>query len=620
MTHDREFFLAALQRHQAGDLAAAKHAYEQILDADPAHVEALHLLGVIAHQVGRSDAAIHLIGKSLAIEPGFAEAHGNLGKALLQTGKLAAAAESFQRAVALKPDFADAYCNLGQALLRMERTSEALPNLRRAIELQPDFAEAHLSLGEALRKMGQIEDALASFRQAVDLRPQWAEACRAMGMALNGMGKPKEAIACFRQALALKPDFLEAHSALLFALNFGTHVTPAECLAEARAYGASAARIAATRFTAWNTRAADAGRLRIGFVSGDLHRHPVSYFLESLVTHLDRTRVELIAYHTHRKWDDVTERLRPHFDEWKLIAGLTDAAAARMIHGDGINVLFDLAGHTARNRLPVFAFKPAPVQVSWLGYFATTGLDEMDYVLADRFVAPVADAGHFTETLWRMPESYLCFTPPSVPLAVGPLPALAHGYITFGCFNNLTKVNDRVVAAWSQILHGVPDSKIFLKTKQLASPETCERLRERFRANGIAPQRLLLEPHSPRHELLAAYGRVDIALDPFPYPGGTTSSEALWMGVPTLTRRGDRFLSRVGESIAHNAGLDEWIGDDDADYIAKAVAQAGDLQRLAGLRAGLRQQALQSPLFDAPRFARHFENAIAAMWQAHLDS
>jgi Predicted O-linked N-acetylglucosamine transferase, SPINDLY family len=281
-----------------------------------------------------------------------------------------------------------------------------------------------------------------------------------------------------------------------------------------------------------------------------------------------------------------------------------------------VHVLIDLSGHTHHNRLPVFAWKPSPVQASWLGYFATTGVAEMNYLLADPYVAPSGEEDSFTETIWRLPESYLCFTAPVYDLDVFPLPALTTGYITFGCFNNLVKMNDAVVALWVRVLQAVPDSRLFLKTKQLNDPKVCNITRQIFTERGISPDRLLMEGSSPRAELLAAYRKVDIALDPFPYPGGTTSVEGLWMGVPVITRRGERFLSHVGETIAHNAGLADWIATDDDEYVAKAVEHTADLERLAALRAGLRQQVLASPVFDAPRFARNFEAVLWGMWRA----
>ena len=307
----------------------------------------------------------------------------------------------------------------------------------------------------------------------------------------------------------------------------------------------------------------------------------------------------------------------PRLSAWVPLYGKNDLQAAQQIHNDGIHILLDLSGYTTHNRLPVFCRKPAPVQATWLGYFATTGVKEIDYLIGDPHITPPEEESHFVEKIWRLPETYLCFTAPDVAVEVSPLPALTNGHITFGCFNNLTKIGDAVIALWAQVMHAVPGSRLFLKTRQLTEEGLSEKTQARFAAHGIGSERLILEGYSPRAELLAAYQRVDIALDPFPYPGGTTSAEALWMGVPVLTKRGDRFLSHVGETVAYNAGLANWIAQDEQDYIAKAAAFAAALNGLAELRVNLRSQVLAAPLYDASRFARHFEAAMWGMWHNH---
>ena len=268
----------------------------------------------------------------------------------------------------------------------------------------------------------------------------------------------------------------------------------------------------------------------------------------------------------------------------------------------------------------MFARRPAPVQVSWLGYFATTGLSEMDYFLGDPYVAPLDESDQFTEKIWQLPETYLCFTPPNFDLKVGELPALYSNYVTFGCLNNLTKVNIDVLTLWARVLNAIPQSRILFKTKELSSANCSTMVLQEFFSRGISGDRIILEGLSPRYEHMAAYNRVDIALDPFPFPGGTTSVEGLWMGVPFITRRGNSFLSHIGESIACNAGLSDWIAQDDDDYIAKAIEKSKDINGLSALRSHLRQQVMESPLFDASRFARHFEEALWGMWNKWVKS
>jgi predicted O-linked N-acetylglucosamine transferase (SPINDLY family) len=263
--------------------------------------------------------------------------------------------------------------------------------------------------------------------------------------------------------------------------------------------------------------------------------------------------------------------------------------------------------------LPIFAWKPAPIQISWLGYFASTGLPEMDYILGDRFVTPRKESDHFVEKIWQLPESYFCFTPPRTGLQVAPLPASSNGFVTFGCFNSLSRMTVKVASVRAAILLSVPGSKLFLKDKQLDHEAGRNRVLSQFSILGIEPSRLILEGRSSREEYLACYSRVDLALSPFPYGGGTTSVEGLWMGVPVITMKGDHFLSHLGESIAHNAGLSDWIAADEDEYVAKAIVYASDLEALSAIRKGMRKQILKTSLFDAPRFARHFEQALRKM-------
>ena len=493
-------------------------------------------------------------------------------------------------------------------------SKEAEASFRRALEIKPDYAEAHSNLGVTLREQGRLTEAEASYRRALEIKPDYAEAHSNLGNILLEQGRPTEAEASYRRALKIKPDYAEAHSNLLFALNYTDSHHHAYRLEEAYRYGQMAAGKVGKRFAAWRCLP-HPERLRVGLVSGDLRNHPVGYFLESVLAQVTSSRLELIAYPTDSKVDELTARIKPYFSAWKSLVGQSDEAAARLIHADGVHLLLDLSGHTEKNRLPIFAWKPAPVQASWLGYFATTGLAEMDFLLGDPYNTPAEEAGQFTETIWRLPESHLCFTPPDVALEVGPLPALSFSSITFGCFNKLTKMNDNVVALWAKVLQAVPHSRLLLKARQLNDLRVRDITRQRFAAAGITSDRLLLEGGSPRAEYLKAYNRVDIALDPFPYPGGTTSVEGLWMGVPVITRRGDRFLSHQGESIVNNAGLVDWIAANDDDYVAKAVLHATNLSGLAALRTTLRRQVLASPLCDAPRFARHMATALWGMWE-----
>jgi protein O-GlcNAc transferase len=597
-----------------GQLDEAEACYRKALALNGNFAEANNNLGVMLYEQKQfAEAEAAYLG-ALAIQPNYPEACNNLGNVLRKQGRLAEAETFLRRALVSRPGYAEAYYNLASTLREQGRPSEAVASFRQALTLKPDFFEAQLNLALTVSEQGQLKEAERIYQELLAVSPKYVEAYNNLGGVLRQQGHLQAAEASYRRGLNLKPNDAEMFSNLLFNHCCGSSTSVSYYLGEARQYGALLERITGARFSSWIS-APTPSRLRVGLVSGDLRNHAVGHWLECLVTHIDPARIELIAYPTSSDFDDLSARVAPFFSAWKPLSDHSNEDAARMIHADGIHVLIDASGHTAGNRLPVFAWKPAPVQVSWLGYFATTGVAEIDYLLGDSFVTPSNEAAHFTETIWRLPESYLCFTPPKLAMEVGPLPALVNGYVTFGCFNNLAKMGDEVVAVWARVLHAVPNSRLFLKTRQLNDVDLYSLTCQRFADFGIAADRLIMEGGAPRAALLAAYQRVDIALDPFPYPGGTTSVEAIWMGVPLITRCGDRFLSHMGETIDHNVGLTDWIASDNDDYVAKAVSFSGDLAQLAITRAKLRQQALDSPLFNAPRFARNFEVALWGMWQ-----
>ena len=598
-----------------GQFENAVASYRRAIELKPDFADAYTNLGAVFQALGQSNSAVESCLLAVRIKPECAEAHYNLGNVLKELGRPNEALASFRRALEIDPGFAEAHSSFGLVLKGLGHFDAAKASYQRAIDINPNFAQAHNNLGVVLDALGQLDAALLSYQRAIEIKPDYAEAHFNMANIQRDLGQFDDAEANYRKALVIKPDFAEAQGNLLFTLNY-TGRSPEYYLEEALKYGRMIDKQVSSRFSVWQ-RTISQERLRVGLVSGDFHKHSVGYFLEGLLAQIDPARIELIAYPTHHEEDELTARIKPYFSAWKPLVAVSDEAAAQLIHADGVHVLLDLSGYTRHNRLPVFAWKPAPVQVTWLGLPATTGVAEMDYVLGDPHAIPTEYEDHFSEKVWCMPESYLCFTVPASHVKVGPLPVLSTGFVAFGSFNNLTKMNDAVVAVWARILKSVPNSRLWLKTKLLSQPAVCDKTLQRFAAFGIPPERLLLSKTSAsRDDHLDAYNNVDIALDTFPYPGVTTSAEALWMGVPVLSLHGDRFLSRTADSIAHNAGLPDWIAADVDDYVAKAVAFSSNLESLAALRAGLRQQVLASPLFDAPRFARNFEDALWGMWQA----
>jgi protein O-GlcNAc transferase len=599
---------------ELGQLDSAEKCFRRTLEIEPGSAEAHNNLGLVMKRRQHMDAALVCFEKALSLRPEFAEVYVNMGSVLQALGQIDAAAQSYRRALDIAPDSAVAHSNYGSVLEELDKLDLAEASFFRALEINPEYVQAHNNLGLFFSRTSRLAESIASFERAIKIKPDYADAYGNLGSVLKDVGRIAEASDTLRRALEIDPKSFLAHHNLLFIHNYVADLPAKELLADAQRFGEVAARLAHP-FTHWNNSPDPDRTLRVGFVSGDLSAHPVGFFLESVLAALtSRPKLELFAYPTRTCDDETSARLRACCKGWHPAMGLSDEALAQCIRADGIDILIDLSGHTGSNRLAMFAWKPAPVQVSWLGYFATTGLAAIDYFIADPWTLPPDQEAHFSEQIWRLPETRLCFTPPVADVAVGPLPALANGYVTFGCFNNLSKMNDAVVALWAQVLNAVPDSRLFLKYQQLGEASVRQHTRERFAVHGIEPGRLIFENYVPRSNYLAAYQRVDIGLDPFPFPGGTTTAEALWMGVPVLTLAGERFLSRQGVGLLMNAGLPDWIASDPADYLARAVSHAGDLQRLASLRRGLRQQILDSPIFDAPRFAGHFEAALRGMW------
>ncbi len=504
---------------------------------------------------------------------------------------------------------------LGNLLFAQREFAAAARLFYDVLDDHPAAPDVHNNLGNALSKLGQTAAAVAHYRRAISLAPAMAEAHNNLACALFLFGQLGPAIAHYKQAIGLDPVRPDAYANLVLALHYVPGVSNALIHETTRRWADLIAQRPMS--AAWRAGAERRNqRLRIGYVSGDFRSHPVAFFVENVIASHDREAVEVYCYSNAGVSDGTTARIAGSADHWRDIAGLGDDDAARRVVDDAIDILIDLSGHTAGNRLTMFARKPAPIQCTWLGYVGTTGLSEIDYIIADRYVIPPGEEHHYSEQPYRLPHSYLCFTPPEHEIGVGTLPSLRNGSPTFGCFNNLLKINGTVVELWSALLAAVPNSRLYLKTAQLDDEAVRANIAGAFAAGGIGAERLRLAGASPRHELLAAYNDVDIALDPFPFGGGTTTLEALWMGVPVVTLRGTGFVGRVGESVLTTLGLGGLVAASPEDYLTLARDLAADEPRLAALRAGLRQRLVDSPLCDAKTFVGDLETAYRAMWQA----
>ena len=626
---------------------AAEEACRKAIAIDAQSAQAWNNLG--SALVGRKQfaEAASAFSKAVELSPDLREAWGNLGSALCSLERYAEAESTCREALSAGVDTAEVWSNLAGALVGLKHYLQGEAAARRAAELDPGMAVAWNNLAGALIGLNQYPQAEAAARKSVGLDPDsavaWsnlasalveqfrlgeaATAClRAMqadpGLSLAHSvrarvhlerGELREGIAEFEAALRIAPDNQTELSRKLFWMNYLPGIATEDMLAAAREYD-RAVHIDVVASAAWQCSFEPQRRLRIGLLSGDFRRHPVGYLLRGPLRHIDKSAFELHAYSNHGLEDHVTAELRELCEGWTNVTAMDDEQLADRIRQDRIDILLDLNGHTEHGRLPLFVRKPAPLQASWLGYFATTGVREIDWRIGDPWMTPAAEAGHFTEKIWRLPDCGFCFAPPTDAPPASPPPAQSNGYITYACFNNLAKMNDEVVALWSRILREDGSARLMLKSRQLASEDMRQSVLDRYAAQGIGPERVQLEPVGTYLDYLQAHARVDMALDPFPFTGGATTADALWMGVPVLTLKGDRYVAHQGESMLHALGLTEWIAPDRDDYVRMALSFAADRPAMTDLRSRLRAQAAASPLFDAQRYARNLQACWRGMW------
>jgi protein O-GlcNAc transferase len=598
---------------QTGRLEEAVAASRRALILRPNSFEACNTLGIALSSLHRQEEALAAYSQALTIQPNNATVYYNAAASLNRLGKRDQAAGALQRAIELKPDFADAMINLGHALVEKGQLEEAATILKRALIIRPDSAEALNLLGKTLKDLGRIEESLEALQKAITLRPDFAQAYNTLGNVLMVMGRLGESLAAYRRAVELDPQNIIAHSNLIFAMNFDPQFDAAAILQEARKWDERHGRARQHLMQPYdNTRDSDR-RLRIGYVSPDFRQHVVAWNLLPLLSHHDPEQVEVFCYSSTTHMDAMTDRLRAHAHHWRDVSTLNDEQLALQIREDRIDLLLDLSLHSSGNRLGAFAMAPAPVQITYLGYSGTSGMKAMQYRLSDPHLdPPEMDLSCYSEQTLRLPETYWCYAPPDEAPDLAPAPAEQIGHITFGCMNQLVKASPAAMELWCEILNQVPRSRMILH----AQPgRYLEPVTEFLARHGIAPDRLEFLSRQPWNQYMRAYHRIDIALDPFPYNGGITTCDALWMGVPVVTLSGRTSAGRAGRSILSNVNLPEFIARDSNDYVRVAVELAGKTERLNELRQTLRERMKASPLLDAPRFARNVEAAYRAAWQ-----
>lgn len=652
------YFQIGITYHQQNNVLLAEESYRKAIALNGDYINAYNNLAYVLQEQDKIEDAISLCKQVLINHPDSELINFQLGNFYQKQKKLDMAVDAYQKTISINENFVEAYNNLGCVLQEQNRLKEAIVAYKKGININPNNAQLHNNIGAVMQKSKDFQNAVASFKNAIEINPNLIDAhnniARAymdlfnfeqaivhyekvlalggdnasvvndLATALRRPGNLDKAIELYRRALSIPSDFKTTnvtHSNLLFSLSCFNECSPNQYLEEAKSYGSRVLEQATPYHTWLVDMDVNVHRpLRVGFVSGDLHRHPVGFFINHTLASINKKNIELFVYTTTDKEDELTTKIKSHVNEWQNIMEMSDECAAKQIHDDRVDILIDLSGHTSGNRLSLFAWKPAPVQISWLGYWASTGVPGIDYLLADSVSVPEEHQADFSETIWYLPDTRMCFTQPSGSdvSMVANLPALTNQYITFGSFQNPTKMDMSVFTLWSNVLQAIPTAKLRLQTRELEDNNIRTSILEKLSSLGIDTNRVMMKGGQLYHEYLASYSEVDIVLDTFPFPGGTTTCEALWMGVPTVTLAGQTLLSRQGASMLTCAGLADWAANSEAEYVETAIKKASDIEGLAKLRSMLRQQVQNSPLFDAQLFARNLDHALHQIWEATL--
>ncbi len=634
--------------HKQGAISKAEALCNKILNTTPEHAWALNLLGIIQCQSDREEMGIKLIARALhampeeasfynnfgtgltrlghhkdaiiafkralELKPSYAAAHNNIAAAFKALGNLREAKQHYQSAVYLRPTFAEAWANLANVLIDMGNIIEAETASRESIKLSPNYVAAQNSLGIVLHRRGLYSESEACFRYAIQLCYEYPDALCNLGELLKEQGRAEDAMAYYDEAWRLAPEEFDKGSNRLFAMCCLASLTPKNITKAHREWGKAFSRTPSKKHI-HRDKNLDR-RLRVGYVSADFRRHSVAYFLEPIFENHNKLAFETFAYANMAGDDEVTHRLKNYSDHWCDVFGMDDQTMVAKIIADKIDILVDLSGHTRGGRLPVFASKPAPIQITYLGYPATSGLKQIDYRITDSWADPPKLTEHFhTEKLLRLKNGFLCYRPPENAPKIMPAPSLNSGRVTFGSFNNLAKLTSNLIKTWAEILKSVPNSQLRLKSKALGDQVIRKRITQIFSDLGIREDRVTLVPWITNTSPLSAYEDIDIGLDTYPYHGTTTTMEALWMGVPVITLAGHWHASRVGISILARGKMSALIATNLSDYIDKAITLANSPDLLREYRQTLRDSLVRHGLTDGARFTNELENAYIWTWQ-----
>jgi len=590
--------------------------YNQAIQLDPNYAQAYNNLGTAFHHMNKLQDAINNFKKAADLKNNFAEPFANLGNVFFEQDKFDEAVLYFKKVVEIKPDFKMGFANLGKAYIQLGLNKEALDSFEKALKIDSSVPEIYNNIGLVYYELSKFSESLSSFNKAIDLNPKYEKAYNNLGNLFNLLGRYEDSNSAYKKAIKIKPDYSKAYSNLLFNLIYKLDFDPNLYLLEAQKFRKNCKPQTNKKNLQYKYKKKPT-KLKLGLVSADFGNHPGGLFTFSTLVELSKKNFELIAYSTNDRKDELSKQFKPLFLKWNSIENKTDEEIINKINDDGTHILIDMQGHSAKNRLPVFMNKPAPIQASWLGQ-GSTGIPEIDYFIGSSHITPKDEEKNYVEKIYRLPRVSQCFTEPNFDIKVNELPALKNKFITFGSLNKLSKINDEVISLWSKILKLVKNSKLLLKTRELDNKKIVEDVIYKFSENKIKSDQLILKGKSKnREDTLKVYNEIDIGLDPFPFQGVTTTVEAAWMGVPVITLKGNRYLAHFGESINYNLNMNEWIADDYNDYSLKADVFSSNLNHLSSIRKNLRQKAVRSPVFDAAEFANDFSDMLWEMWRKY---
>ena len=607
-----------IQNYVLGTFLKAESIAKSLLTRNAKDYQLCNIYGLILLKLNKIEGAISYFQKSIHIKSDFFEAHFHLLQSLYDLKKYDEAILQSKKCLKINSKSTDTLLLLGNLYNKLNQEKKSEKYFREILKINSKDSNAYYSLGNLYEKKADYEKAIDNDKLAIKFNENYFPSYNNLGTLYQEIGKFDLAILNFKSVIKINPNFSEAYQNYLFCLNFSKYFDLNLYFELVQKFKQSLPKIDLDKIRQFPKIKKTEKKIKIGFVSGDYGNHPVSHYLLDTINHISEEKFELIAYSNSNRMDEITLELKKKFNVWRKINHLSDIDVINLVSKDSIDILFDLSGHTAKNRLSIFVNKAAPIQVAWLGYNASTGLKEIDYIIVDPYVVPLSDQKYFSEKIFQLPNTFQC-------ISINDDIKIDHSRyqnkrdIVFGSFNNLSKINDGVIHIWSEILKKVENSKLFLKTKELDNLAVATNIRKKFQENGISAERIITEGKSKtREEMLKKYNQVDIALDPFPYSGVTTSLEANWMGVPLLTKKGNNFYSRIGTSINQNLGMEDWIANNEKDYILKAISKASNLKKLFQTKKELRNKFLKSPLSNTKQYAKHFENCLNSMWKTYL--